>query len=257
MEVLMKKTVAVTTFSLTLILTCLNVFAQSPSRENLFKEIKAKIKEIEAKRAELAVLERNVIAVPDTDRKGFAAFLKQPQTGMIRLLPRETYVGSARDVVAINGGGAFYSFVLMTHEYGQGSDISLEQGQLSVGFAGADYGMLLNLGDISLDQVSNHVATRVLLDYTPPIKEPDVRAEFQKFWQGIELKGFNFKSRLPANVSNTYLLRSISPNRSDIAVAFRIVRKDTDDSLILAYKVLKSFPKPTMERKQTAALENH
>jgi hypothetical protein len=247
----MKKTVAVTTFSLTLLLACLSVFAQSPSRDDV-------IKEIEAKRAELAVLEKQVLAVSDTDREEFAAFLNQPQTGMIRLLPRETYDGHAKRALAINGGGAFYSFVRNTHEYGQGSDIALEQEQLSVGFAGADYGMLLNLGDISLDQVaSDHAATRALLDYTPPVKEAEVRAEYRKLWQGIEITGFNFKSRLPAKISNTYLLRSISMDRSDIVVAFRVVRKDTDGSLILAFKVLKNFPKPTMERAQTASGEGN
>lgn len=247
----MKKIVAVTTFSLTLILACLSVAAQSQSRDDV-------IKEIEAKRAEIAVLEKKVLAVSDTDREEFAAFLSQPQTGIIRLLPRETYDGNAKRGLAINGGGAFYSFVLKTHEYGRGSDIALEQGHLKVGFAGADYGLLLNLGDISLDQVANdHVATRALLDYTPPAKEAEVRAEYRKLWQGIELTGFNFKSRVPANVSNTYLLRSISIDDSDIVVAFRIVRKDTDSSLILVYKVLKTFPKPTMERAQTGSLENY
>lgn len=255
MEVLMKKFVAVTTFSLTLILGCLCVSAQSSSRDDLIKQIEAKTKEIEVRRAELIVLVNKILDVPDTDRKELAAFLKQPQTGIIRLLPREKYDGNGS--LKINGGGAYYSFGLKTHEYGLGSDILLEQGQLSVGFLGAQYGMLLNLGDISLDQVSNHLATRVLLDYQPPIKEADIRAEFKKFWQGIELKGFNFKNSVPANVSNTYLLRSISPNNSDTAVAFRIIRKDTDGSLVLAYKVLKSFPKPIMERTQTAALGNH
>ena len=104
-EVLMKKTVAVTTFSLTLILACLSVAAQSQSRDDVFKEIEAKIKDIEAKRAELAVLQKKVLAVSDTDRKEFAAFLNQPQTGMIRLLPRETYDGNADRALAIRGGG--------------------------------------------------------------------------------------------------------------------------------------------------------
>lgn len=250
-EVLMKRTVAVTAFSLTLVLACLSVAAQNQiqSRDDV-------IKEIETKRAELTVLEKKVLAVSDTDREEFAAFLTQPQTGVIRLLPRETYDGNAKRALAIRGGGAFYSFVRSTHEYGQGSDIALEQGQLSVGFAGADYGMLLNLGDVSLDQVSSdHGATRALLDYTPPVKEADVRAEYQKLWQGIELTGFMFKSRVPAKVSNTYLLRSISVDRSDIVTAFRIVRQDSDGSLILVFKVLKKFPAPKMERTQTASAQ--
>lgn len=244
----MKKIAAVTTFSLTLVLACLSVAAQTQSRDDI-------IKEIEAKRAELATLEKKVLAVSDADRDEFAAFLTQPDTGVIRLLPRETYDGNAKRGLAIQGGGAYYSFVLNTHEYGQGSDISLQQGQLSVGFAGADYGMLLNLGDISLDEVTpEQLATRALLEYTPPTKEPEVRAEYRKLWQGLELADFTFKSRLPVKVSNTYLLRSISIDRSDTVAAFRVVRKDTDGSIILAFKVLKRFPKPTMQRTQTASV---
>jgi hypothetical protein len=249
-EVLMKKIVAVTAFSLTLILACLSVAAQTQSRDEV-------IKQIEAKRAELAELEQKVLAVSDSDREQFAGFLRQADSGVIRLLPRETYDGNAKRALAIRGGGAYYSFTRNTHEYGYGSDIALEQGMLSVGFAGADYGLLLNLGDVSLDQIaSDHVATRALLDYAPPVKEADVRAEHRKLWQGIELSGFLFKSRLPATVSNTYLLRSVSIDTSDTLVAFRVVRKDTDGSFILVFKVLKKFPKPTMERTQTASLDN-
>jgi len=56
----------------------LSVAAQSTSRDDV-------IREIEAKRAELAVLEKKVIAVSDSDREAFAAFLNEPQTGVIRL----------------------------------------------------------------------------------------------------------------------------------------------------------------------------
>jgi len=244
----MKKTVGVTTFILTLVLACLSVTAQTKSRDDL-------IKEIEAKRAEIAALEKAVLAASNTDREDFAAFLTQPKTELIRLLPREKY---DRKLMTMSGGGAYYSFVRSTHEYGQGSDISLEQGQLSVGFAGADYGLLLNVGDISLDQVTrDFLAVRALLEYTPPTREPEIRAEYQKLWQGIELGGFSFKSRLPAKVSNTYLLRSISIDRSDILVAFRVVRQDTDGSIIIASKVIKTFQKPKMERTQTASGGNN
>jgi hypothetical protein len=247
-EVLMKKTFAVTTFSLTLVLACLNVAAQTQPAQSPQSRDEV-IKQIELKRAELAELEKQVLAVSNGDREQFTAFLSQPQTGLVRLLPRETYDGNGKRRLAISGGGAYYSFARSTHEYGHGSDIALEQGELSVGFAGADYGLLLNLGDISLDQVvSDHVATRALLDYTPPIKEAEVRGEKRKLWQGIELSGFNFKSRVPAKLSNTYLLRSVSIDRSDTLIAFRVVRKDSDGSLILVFKMLKKFPVPKMER---------
>ena len=165
---------------------------------------------------------------------------------------------TAREPLRLTVGEPFIRSFVRPMNMGRGQTSHWNRGQLSVGFAGADYGMLLNLGDISLDQVaSDHAAARALLDYTPPTKEAEVRAEYRKLWQGLELTSFNFKNRVPANVSNTYLLRSISMDRSDIVVAFRITRKDTDGSLILVFKVLKSFPKPTMERTQTGLSRNH
>lgn len=242
----MKKIVAVTTFSLTLVLACLSVAAQTESRDEI-------IKQIETKRAELAVLEKKVLEISDSDREEFAAFRSQPNSGVIRLLPRETYDGNTRRRLAISGGGSFYSFVKNSHDYQQGTDIAFEMEHLKVGFAGADYGLLLDLGETSLDQVaSDHVATRALLDYKPPVKESEIRGEYRKLWQGIELSGYTFKSRVPAKVGNTYLLRSISIDHSDTITAFRIARKDTDGSIILAFKVLKKFPVPKMERTQIA-----
>lgn len=238
----MKRTITVT---LTLVLASLSAVAQTQSREDL-------IKQVEAKRAEIALLEPKILAVADTDREEFANFLNQPETGIIRLLPRETY--DANRGLAIKGGGAFYSFALSTHEYGQGSDVMLEQGDFSGGFAGADYGMLLNLGDVQLDQVNpEHMAVRALLEYMPTSAEPDARNAQRALWQGMDLSGVVFKKRLPAKVSNTYLLRSVNFGGYDIAVAFRVTRKDTDGSLILLFKVLKRFPKPDLERPQTIA----
>jgi hypothetical protein len=248
-EVLMKKSIAVTTFSLTLILACLNVAAQTQTQSR--DEV---IRQIEAKRAELAELEKKVLAVSDADREEFATFLSQPQTGVIRLLPREQYDGNKKRGLALNGGGAFYSFVHSRHEYGRGSDIMLEQGDLAVGFAGADYGLLLNMGDVQLEEVTpEQVAVRTLLEYTPAAAEREARIEHRTLWEGMNLAGVVFKRRVPAKVSNTYLLRSISFGDSDIAVAFRITRKDTDGSLILLFKVLKKFPVPKWESTQTAA----
>jgi hypothetical protein len=254
-EVLMKKIVAVTTFSLTLIFACLNVAAQIQSREELLKEI-------QAKRAELMTLEKSFLDPSDSDREANEAFLAGVDTGMIRLLPRDKYDGDAlrdpgRKVLSMRGGGAYYSFARSTHEYGYGSDISLESGMLSVGFAGADYGMLLNVGDVPLDRVSESPAVRALLEYTPPVQEAKVRLEHQRLYEGIDLSGFTFKSRLSARVSNTYLLRSISVERSDIAIAFRVVRQEADGSIILLFKVLKRFPTPDFERTKTAARENN
>lgn len=43
-------------------------------------------------------------------------------------------------------------------------------------------------------------------------------------------------------VGNTYLLRSISFESYDILVAIQIIRIDSDGSIIMAWKKIKSFP---------------
>jgi hypothetical protein len=241
----MKKIYFATGSMIVLVLSAFSLLAQT--RDDV-------IKELETKRAELAVLEQKVLAVADTDRAEFAAFLSEPQTGIFRLLPRETYSGNTKRGLAHPGGGALYSFVHSTHEPEQvGYDIQLYYEKLSVGFGGADYGLLLNLGDTPLDQVvSEHPAVRALLDYKASTVEADARTAHTTLWQGMDLSGVVFKSSLPAKVSNTYLLRSILYNNSDIAVAFRVTRKDTDGSLLIIYKVLKNFPVPKLQRTQTA-----
>ena len=102
----MKKISIATGSMIVLVLSALSLHAQT--RDDV-------IKELETKRAELAALEQKILAVADTDRAEFAAFLSEPQTGIFRLLPRETYLGNTKRGLANPGGGAFYSFVHSSH----------------------------------------------------------------------------------------------------------------------------------------------
>jgi hypothetical protein len=230
-------------FGLTLSLTfCLTIFAQDTSREALRDQI-------QAKRAELATLEKQFLQPTEKDRSDFAGLLSQPNTGLIRLLPREKYdadiVKDKAPTLTTRGGGAYYSFKRLTHEYGYGSDIELASDHLSVGFGGYDYGMLVKLGDIGVEDLTSQLpAVRTLLEYTPAKTEADARVEYQKFANGGEMQGFIFKTRLPLEINTTYLLRSIDYPLSDLVVGFRVVRKDTDGSAIIAFKGLKEFSAP-------------
>lgn len=206
--------------------------AQSETRDEV-------IKQIEAKRAELTVLEKKILVPSEEDRAAHAEFLAQPDTGLIRLLPREVYDGK----LAVRGGGAFYSFVRQTHEYGRGSDLSLEQNFLTVGFAGADYGMLLNLGDVPLAEVNSEIpGVRFLTAYNAVSEEPQARAEQRRFGHGTTIDGIPYIERVRAQVNATYVVRSINYSDSDVLVAFRVLRKDKDGSLVILWKLLKSYP---------------
>src|ERR1044072_7418866 len=115
----MKKITIATGISITLLLATISTVGQTQSREDILKQI-------EAKRAELNSLENRLLSPSEEDKARYADFLRQSGTGLIRLLPREKF-DSGRDKkgLTISGGGAYYSFARLTHEYGYGSDIEL------------------------------------------------------------------------------------------------------------------------------------
>jgi hypothetical protein len=58
------------------------------------------------------------------------------------------------------------------------------------------------------------------------------------------------KRTLPLRSNSTYLVRSINYSDSDVLVAFRVVRVDTDGSAILLWKSLATFAIPQITRNQ-------
>jgi hypothetical protein len=200
--------------------------------------------------------EKRLLAVPPEDRDVHADFLSRPHTGIIRLLPRETYDRKLK----LRGGGAYYSFVHREHQYGYGSDIELQQGQLMVGFAGADFGFIVDLGDTLLESVStDDAALRFMTDFEIPSEESEARAAALRFsriaWRrgegevrGQQVDGWSYSRRLPAVVGHTYALRSVNYDSSDVLVAFRLLRRDDNGSVVLLWKMLKKFPTPLLRR---------
>lgn len=243
----MKKIYFATGILITLLLTAVSSFAQIESRADTLKQI-------EAKRAELFDLEKRFLSPSEEDQTTYTEFLRQPNTGLIRLLPREKYDTQdwreRRKGVSITGGGAYYSFVRLTHEYGYGSDIELDQGSLSTGFAGANYGMLTSLGDTPLENVSlETAAAQVLATHVPPTEEPKARIEQRKWSTGETVDGIIYRDRVPLSINETYLVRSVQYRTSDVLVGFRVLRLDTDGSAIILWKLLKSYPKPQLSQK--------
>ena len=198
------------------------------------------------------VLKKGLLAPSAGDRLALAAFLKTRNTGLIRLLPREVYDSQTYRTpkkLNIRGGGAYYSFAHLTHAYGYGSDIELDHNRLSVGFAGADYGMLTNLGDTPLEEITlDDMRTRQIAAYRPPRSEPEAREESRRlrFGKGLMFDGFLYRRTVPVQEQSTYLLRSVAFDDSDVLVALRLIRKDPDGSVIIAWKLLKRYSAPSL-----------
>jgi len=200
------------------------------------------------------VVKKGLLAPSQDDRLRLAAFLQTPNTGLIRLLPREVYDSQMYPTakkIDIRGGGAYYSFSDRTHAYGFGSDIELDHNRLGVGFAGADYGMLTSLGDVPLEAITlADPRVQFLSSYRPQYSEPLARAEFRRMNRGgVVVDGLLYRRFLRAAENTTYLLRSIVYDRTDVLVALRVVRKDTDGSVIIAWKQLKKYPKPELRNR--------
>lgn len=217
-----------------LFLLCSSViFGQELSREQ-------KLQKIDELNSQIKLLENDVILPDEKDLKqaqkeGFSVF---------RLNPREKYDRK----FTVQGGGSYYSFTTKSHDYQKISQIGLEQNYLKVGFAGADYGFIADLGETPLADISGETSeVNFLVNYRPPTDEPDVRVEQRKA-SNYEANGFTYKERFPAVVGHSYILRAISFDRADILVALRIHRKDSDGSLIIFWKLIEQFEKPILNR---------
>jgi hypothetical protein len=229
---------AFTSFLLTL-LVCFSfasASAQSVDRDQLMKEI-------DALRAQMNEKEKLLLSPASEDESAFAEPLQQQGTGLLRLLPREKYDGK----LSIRGGGAYYSFTRLTHEYGFGTDIGLEQNKLQVGFAGADFGFIAKLGDVPLESLSlEYPGAHFLSTFSAPLVEAEARRQHARAQKGFEVDEFSYSDSLPVLVNTTYLLRSVNYGNSDVLVAFRVLRKDMDGSVVLIWKMLKKFPAPQL-----------
>ena len=188
--------------------------------------------------------EAKLLSVSDEDKATHVSFLRQPDTGITRLMPREKYDG----FLLTRGGGAYFSFVRLTHEYGSGSELSLEQSNFRVMFAGADIGFLTNLGNTLLENVSLESAgVQFLSSFVAPTKLSDAREQQQRTGVGFEANGSAYKANIAAAVNTTYALRSVNYSDSDVIVAFRPIRQDSDGSIVFLWKILKRFPTPVLE----------
>ena len=102
------------------------------------------------------------------------------------------------------------------------------------------YGMLTNLGEVPLDEITlQDQRARYLAEYEPPVSESKARCESRRFRDGETIDGRLYKTSLPIHVGATYLVRSINYGTSDVLVAFRVVRRDDVGSAIIAWKLLK------------------
>src|SRR5581483_3230944 len=196
-----------------------------------------------------------LLAVPGDLKLTYHDFLRQRQTGITRLLPQGKYKG----IVTVRGNGANYDFG--SRSYGEfGDDIYLGadaffngppgRAAFWAGSSGADFGFVVRLGDVSLDDVNlNREEARFLLNLAPPNNEQAAREQYRKNFFGVKAGGILYNSSALAEENTTCLLRSVRYTQSDLLIAFRAIRREPDGSFVILWKVLKKNPMPWLRGK--------
>jgi hypothetical protein len=243
---LRQRVLYVTLISTLALLFHIDAFAQSVDRGQTIKEIAGLKKRFSEK-------EKLFLSPSAEDQAAFAEFLKQPDTGLIRLFPAGLY----QDTLLTQAGGSLYSFARASHGPG-GSDITLAPvpGKYDTPPPISEYrlgvtlgGFIVTIGDVPLDKVTiGHDGLKFLASYNAPTTSPEHRADYQRGLDGFVENGYEHNRHAPVKENYTYAIRSVSYDRSDVLVAFRVVRKETDGSVTLLWKILKRFPTPKYQR---------
>lgn len=213
---------------------------------------------------ELSSTEKKLIVPVSEDVQNFAEFLRQPNTGLVRVFPARRWRVVSVDQLESGQGPGFigfasiYSFTKQKHGNSlEGyvdprmgwAELKLDQGMFISGITGGSFGVLVNLGDIALQNVTPATpAVALIADFKPPVDYLEEHRFIQAARVGFTFKGMEYKSSLPVTVNTSYALRSISNKRADLLVAFRVVREHDDGSVTLLWKKLKINPKPSWKK---------
>ncbi|HLL72055.1 MAG TPA: hypothetical protein VK363_11510 [Pyrinomonadaceae bacterium] len=204
----------------------------------------------------------------DGEREAFAAFLRQPNTGIVRLLPQSDCRedprllhanGSCVDAIPpVPGGGSFYSFRSGGHQWGQRADVWLRDGIFRAGFAGESLGFLTALGDVPLDAVTlGSAGVDYLAEFAPPTSLDGAQRQYEMNKVGFRVRNHVYGAAMYVRPAMTYVLRSITYRAdneqskmrkpADVLVSFRVVSRASDGSVTLVWKELQRRKSPKLQ----------
>lgn len=238
--------------------------ARSIERQIALQNIELLYRKPTGKELELVAPKREDLAL-------YADFLRQPNTGLIKLIEDKGCDVNTNVVVAtadclaytMPGAGASYSFRTKNYRISRLSDITLTQG----GFQAMGillHGVFVKIGEVPLEQVNLQTKG---VDFLVSLQsETDFQKALEldrKLIKGVENDGFLYRRSVEAVDGKTYVLRSIAyrgeykraaqgviyneldfDKRADVIVAFRIVRRESDGSLTLLWKQLEKQNAP-------------
>lgn len=146
--------------------------------------------------------------------------------------------------LGIRGGGANYSFSTGFYSFNKNPEIRLEDKQL-VSAGVPEITFFADLGKRDLSTIDSKSAEAdYFLAYKVPKYWKDFPAERLKFSKGVMGGLLTLSSEVFFSSGNSYLLRAIRVEKTDITVVLQILRIDPDGSLTIAWKKLAEVPSP-------------
>lgn len=205
----------------------------------------------------------------------YAEFLRQPNTGLTKLIDDKGCADNTRVVVATDaclqytmpGGGSSFSFRTENYRIARLSDILFT----SKSFQASGvllHGIFVNLGNVPLESVNLQTAgMKYLVEFQP---EPDYnkgKQLDQQLTRGIRRDGFLYRRGLYMVENATFALRSIAyggkyfravdrvtynefefDKRRDVIVTFRVVETDAAGNVTILWKALREKDSPKVKR---------
>lgn len=217
--------------------------------------------------------ELDLVTVDPDYLSRYKLFLEKENSGIIRLLPNSECLVTTKELSddaicnTIPGRGSAYSFRINNYRIERLADLIYTDDSFQASGV-LLHGIFVNIGDTPLESVSLETkGLNELLNFKAETDYKKASLIDQSLTQGIQKNGFIYRRGLRAIENTTYILRSIAykgeyintindvsyneldfDKRFDIVVAFRVIEKVKDGSVILLWKELDRKKSPKIKK---------
>ena len=160
--------------------------------------------------------QKKLLQPSNADSNRYASFLKNPNTGLIKIFPdigcedNGNVVRADEDCLKTIPMSAFYSFREQNYTPDFLSDIRLKNDVL-ISDGLLTQGVLTTLGDISLEDVSLASAgLKFINEFKPETHSREALNQTKQLIKGIKADGYIYRKALPAVENTTYALRVVA-----------------------------------------------
>lgn len=209
--------------------------------------------------------ELETLKVSLADKEKYAAFLRQSETGLIKLAADFKCADNTKILVAtpdclkytMPGAGSSYSFRTENYRIQRLADLTFTNEGFEVTGA-LTHGIIVRIGDVPLEKVDLQTkGVKYLADFKPTVDYAEAQKIAGELVKGVMHDGFLYRRGLNANDNTTYVLRVVAYNgklnravqgitynefdfdkRDDVIAAFRIVSRDADGGVTILWKKL-------------------